>query len=100
VRPISWLHVSDIHMSVRDAWSQDVVLRAMCDRIEYLRKQGSCASRGRAPLLITNNLSTRCWLRPTISPHCLNVKKVTANSRMDILIVRRGHQPRTGRRQL
>lgn len=27
-------------MSVRDAWSQDVVLRAMCDCIDDLRKQG------------------------------------------------------------
>jgi len=43
MRPISWLHVSDIHMSVRDAWSQDVVLRAIYDRIEDLRKQGLAA---------------------------------------------------------
>lgn len=40
MRPVSWLHVSDIHMSVREAWSQDVVLKAMCERIAQLRKQG------------------------------------------------------------
>lgn len=40
MRSISWLHLSDIHMSVRDAWSQDVVLRAMCERIEKLPTQG------------------------------------------------------------
>ena len=40
MRPISWLHVSDIHMSVRDAWSQDVVLKAMCERVAQLRKDG------------------------------------------------------------
>jgi hypothetical protein len=40
MRPISWLHVSDIHMSMCDAWSQDVVLTAMCGRIEKLRGDG------------------------------------------------------------
>lgn len=40
MRPISWLHVSDIHMSARDAWSQDVVLKAMCERVAQLRKDG------------------------------------------------------------
>ena len=43
MRPISWLHVSDIHMRVSDAWSQDVVLRAMCERIDDLREQGVVA---------------------------------------------------------
>jgi len=43
VRPISWLHVSDIHMSMRDAWSQDIVLTAMCGRIEKLREDGLAA---------------------------------------------------------
>ena len=43
MRPISWLHVSDIHMNVRDAWSQDVVLAAMCRRIEKLREDGLAA---------------------------------------------------------
>ena len=38
MRPISWLHVSDIHMSMRDAWSQDLLLTAMCRRIEKLRE--------------------------------------------------------------
>jgi 3',5'-cyclic AMP phosphodiesterase CpdA len=37
---ISWLHISDIHMCVRDAWSQDVVLRAMCDNISLQSKEG------------------------------------------------------------
>lgn len=40
MRPISWLHVSDVHMNVRNAWSQDVVLTAMCGRIERLRADG------------------------------------------------------------
>lgn len=43
MRSISWLHVSGIHMSVRDAWSQDVVLTAMCERIEKLREEGLAA---------------------------------------------------------
>ena len=40
MRPISWLHVSYIHMSMRYAWSQDVVLTAMCARIEKRREDG------------------------------------------------------------
>jgi len=28
-------------MSARDAWSQDVVLKAMCECIEKLRKEGT-----------------------------------------------------------
>ena len=37
MRPIRWLHISDIHMRPRDAWSQDVVLRAMCQDVELHR---------------------------------------------------------------
>ncbi len=33
MRPIRWLHISDIHMRPRDEWAQDVVLRAMCEDI-------------------------------------------------------------------
>jgi predicted phosphodiesterase len=40
VRPICWLHVSDIHMRVISAWSQDVVLRAMCEDIARRRAEG------------------------------------------------------------
>jgi 3',5'-cyclic AMP phosphodiesterase CpdA len=40
MRPICWLHISDIHMRVNSAWSLDVVLRAMCDDIAGQRKQG------------------------------------------------------------
>ncbi|MCY3981577.1 MAG: metallophosphoesterase [Alphaproteobacteria bacterium] len=43
MRPISWLHVSDIHLSSRTAWSQDVVLTAMCRQIEDQRAQGTAA---------------------------------------------------------
>lgn len=43
MRTISWLHVSDIHMRVRDAWSQDVVLTAMCERAEKLHEEGLAA---------------------------------------------------------
>ena len=37
MRPIRWLHISDIHMRPRDAWSQDVVRRAMCEDVERQR---------------------------------------------------------------
>jgi hypothetical protein len=40
MRLICWLHVSDIHLTVRDAWSQDVVLRARCEHIISLRADG------------------------------------------------------------
>lgn len=40
MRPLCWLHISDIHMRVSDAWSQDVVLKAMCDDIDRQRKAG------------------------------------------------------------
>ena len=40
VRPICWLHISDIHMCVRDVWSQDVVLNSMCEHIGSQRKEG------------------------------------------------------------
>ena len=40
MRPICWLHISDIHMRVNSAWSLDVVLKAMCDDIAGHRKQG------------------------------------------------------------
>jgi predicted MPP superfamily phosphohydrolase/uncharacterized protein (DUF924 family) len=37
MRPICWIHISDIHMNNRDAWSQDVVLKAMGEQIERER---------------------------------------------------------------
>jgi 3',5'-cyclic AMP phosphodiesterase CpdA len=43
MRSISWLHISDIHMSARNAWSQDVVLTAMCDHIGRQRAGGTAA---------------------------------------------------------
>jgi predicted MPP superfamily phosphohydrolase len=39
LREIAWLQVSDIHMRLRDEWSQDVVLRAMADSIRQRRAQ-------------------------------------------------------------
>ena len=39
MHPIRWLHISDIHMRPRDAWEQDVVLRAMCADIERQRAE-------------------------------------------------------------
>lgn len=39
MRQIRWLHISDVHMRPRDAWSQDAILRAMCDDIERQRNQ-------------------------------------------------------------
>lgn len=41
MRPICWLHISDIHMRVSKAWSQDVVLKAMCEDIAKQRKEGA-----------------------------------------------------------
>ena len=43
MRPISWLHISDIHLSESAEWSQDVVLTAMCDGIKNERAQGTTA---------------------------------------------------------
>ena len=40
MRPICWLHISDIHLTRREVWSQDVVLRAMCEQIESQRADG------------------------------------------------------------
>ena len=40
MRPIRWLHISDFHLRHRDAWSQDVVLRAMCDAINRHSQEG------------------------------------------------------------
>ena len=37
MRPIRWLHISDIHMRPRDEWSQNVVLLAMHEDIERQR---------------------------------------------------------------
>ncbi len=35
MRPIRWLHISDFHIRVSEAWSQDVVLSAMCEGIAH-----------------------------------------------------------------
>jgi predicted phosphodiesterase len=43
MRPIRWLHISDFHLRQRDAWSQDVVLQAMCERICLQRNEGDLA---------------------------------------------------------
>ena len=53
MRPICWLHISDLHMSPRDAWSQDVVLRAMCDQIKEQRAKGTAADF----ILVTGDLA-------------------------------------------
>ena len=37
MRPITWLHLSDVHLRPRDAWQQDLVLRAMCADIRNRR---------------------------------------------------------------
>jgi predicted MPP superfamily phosphohydrolase len=38
MRPITWIHVSDIHMRPADVWSQSVIMRAMCDSIADQRQ--------------------------------------------------------------
>ena len=40
MRPISWLHISDIHLRSDKKWQQDVVLKAMCRNIEKRREAG------------------------------------------------------------
>ena len=41
MRPVCWLHISDIHLSASAAWSQDVVLTAMCKQIKEQRALGT-----------------------------------------------------------
>lgn len=40
MRPINWLHISDFHLREGQEWSQDVVLRAMCQHIEQQQEAG------------------------------------------------------------
>jgi hypothetical protein len=57
MRPISWLHISDIHLRPREAWQQDVVLQAMCEDItrqlatqptDFILMSGDLAFSGKA----------------------------------------------------
>ncbi|MDE0684891.1 MAG: metallophosphoesterase [Candidatus Poribacteria bacterium] len=41
MRPITWLHISDIHLRSDRQWSQDVVLKAMCKNVEEQRAAGN-----------------------------------------------------------
>jgi hypothetical protein len=41
VPPAKKSHISDFHLRDRDAWSQDVVLRAMCEAIARQRREGT-----------------------------------------------------------
>ena len=41
MRPISWLHISDLHFRAGNEWAQDVVLKAMCHQIEQLHQSGT-----------------------------------------------------------
>ena len=43
MRPICWLHISDVHMRVSTAWPQDVVLKSMCDSVARQRTEGTSA---------------------------------------------------------
>ncbi|MBE3063738.1 MAG: metallophosphoesterase, partial [Spirochaetes bacterium] len=43
MHPICWLHISDIHLTARDVWSQDIVLRALCDHMARQRGSGTAA---------------------------------------------------------
>jgi 3',5'-cyclic AMP phosphodiesterase CpdA len=40
MRPIVWLHLSDLHLKASDVWSQDIVLKAMCGDIDRMRRDG------------------------------------------------------------
>lgn len=53
MRPISWLHISDIHIRVRDAWSQDLVLKDMCEHIRHQSAQRRVADF----ILVTGDLA-------------------------------------------
>ena len=41
MRPLTWLHISDLHLRVGSEWAQDVVLTEMCRHIEQQRNDGS-----------------------------------------------------------
>ena len=41
MRPICWLHISDLHLRPSDKWSQDVVLEAMCQNIKQEHDGGT-----------------------------------------------------------
>ena len=41
VRPICWLHISDLHLRAGNEWAQDLVLKAMCQQIELLHQSGT-----------------------------------------------------------
>ena len=43
MRPICWLHISDIHLRSDKKWQQDVVLKAMCRNIGEQREAGTAA---------------------------------------------------------
>ena len=43
MRPIRWLHISDIHLRTDTAWSHDVVLNAMQQHVETNRSAGIVA---------------------------------------------------------
>lgn len=43
MRPMCWLHISDIHMRVSEKWSHDVVLEAMCQNIAKQCREGASA---------------------------------------------------------
>ena len=52
VRPITRLYISDFHLRDRDAWSQDVLLRAMCEAVSRSacnHAADSSGERGRPP---------------------------------------------------
>ena len=40
MRPLTWLHISDLHLRVGSEWAQDVVLTEMCRHIEQQRNDG------------------------------------------------------------
>ena len=40
MRPIRWLHISDLHLRVGQEWSQNHVLREMCRNIKRQRESG------------------------------------------------------------
>ena len=84
MRPISWLHLSDVHLRPKDAWQQDLVLRAMCNDIgtqrdtsafDFVLLSGDLAFSGKPEeydiaAKFLNALSEACGV-PTASIYCV-----------------------------
>jgi len=53
MRPICWIHISEIHIRLSDAWAQDIVLKAMCEHISRQSEDGTATDF----ILVTGDLA-------------------------------------------